>query len=75
MKKQFLLVGLLAVSIITFAQPSPSQSIEDSVFGWFKVYHFKGATESKKMDNPCLQQSTTLDLRLPGQLDTGKLYS
>jgi len=27
------------------------QSIEDSVFGWYKVYHLKGVKESKKIDN------------------------
>jgi hypothetical protein len=25
--------------------------IEDSVFGWHKLYHLKGAKESYKMDN------------------------
>jgi hypothetical protein len=51
MKKQLLLGGLLVHAIITFAQTGSRQSIEDSVFGWYKVYHFKGATDSKKMDN------------------------
>jgi hypothetical protein len=51
MKKQLLLGGLLVHAIITFAQTGSRQSIEDSVFGWYKVYHFKGAMDSKKMDN------------------------
>lgn len=33
------------------AQPIPSQSIEDSVLGWMKVYNFKGAKEGKKVDH------------------------
>jgi len=33
------------------AQITQQQSIEDSVFGWYKVYHFKGVKESKTMDN------------------------
>ena len=33
------------------AQITQQQSIEDSVFGWYKVYHLKGVKESKKIDN------------------------
>ncbi len=51
MKKIFLLILLFISVVNSFAQPSPRQSIEDSVFGWYKVYHLKGAKESKKMDN------------------------
>jgi len=34
-----------------FAQTISHQSIEDSVIGWMKVYHFKGTKESKKVDD------------------------
>jgi hypothetical protein len=33
------------------AQITHQQSIEDSVFGWYNVYHSKGVKESKKLDN------------------------
>ncbi len=33
------------------AQPIPPQSIQDSVIGWMKVYHFKGIKESKTVDD------------------------
>ena len=32
------------------AQEIPPQSIENSVLGWMKVYHFKGIKEPKKVD-------------------------
>ena len=51
MKKIILSSFFLVSGLMAFAQPTPSQSIEDSVFGWFKVYHLKGAKEIKKMDN------------------------
>lgn len=34
-----------------FAQITQQQSTEGSEPGWYKVYHFKGAKESKKLDN------------------------
>jgi hypothetical protein len=43
--------GLFAQALPVRQAGIPRQSIEDSVFGWYKVYHLKGATESKKMDN------------------------
>jgi hypothetical protein len=33
------------------AQITQQQYIEDSVFGWYKVYHFTGARESQTIDN------------------------
>jgi hypothetical protein len=33
------------------ARPVSRQSIEDSVIGWMKVYHFKGVKETKNVDN------------------------
>ncbi|HEX5169172.1 MAG TPA: hypothetical protein VFW11_08345 [Cyclobacteriaceae bacterium] len=41
---------LLAVNSFSFAQ-SAQQSIEESEPGWYKIYHFKGAAEVKKLDN------------------------
>lgn len=51
--KFIVLLILLATNVVntSFAQPSSRQSIEDSVFSWHKLYHLKGAKESKKMDN------------------------
>jgi len=46
----FLLAGLVALQT-GFAQPISPQSIQDSVIGWIKVYHFKGIKESKKVDD------------------------
>jgi hypothetical protein len=46
----FLIAGLGALQT-GFCQSIPPSSFEDSVFGWYKVYHLKGAKESKKMDN------------------------
>jgi len=53
MKKNFLLFicSLTFSCQIINAQFTQKQSIEDSVFGWLKVYHLKGAKESKKLDN------------------------
>lgn len=50
MKNNLIIITLLLSSGL-FAQPITHQSIEDSVFGWYKVYHLKGAKESHKMDN------------------------
>ena len=49
--KNNLITIMLLLSSGLFAQPNPHPSFEDSVFGWYKVYHLKGAKESKKMDN------------------------
>ena len=53
MKKNILLFicSLTLSGQIINAQITQQQSIEDSVFGWIKVYHLKGAKESKKIDN------------------------
>jgi len=51
MKKVIILCCILPGLATSFAQPISRQTIEDSVFGWRKLYHLKGATESKKMDN------------------------
>ncbi len=50
--KKILLFASIIVSVATsFAQTISRKSIEDSVFGWNKVYHLKGFKESHKMDN------------------------
>jgi len=51
MKKVIILCHILVSVTTSFAQPIPPKSIEDSVFGWYKVYHLKGAKENKIMDN------------------------
>jgi hypothetical protein len=53
MKKNILLFicSLMLSGLITNAQIAQQQSIEDSVFGWLKVYHLKGVKEIKKIDN------------------------
>ena len=57
MKKAFgflffcLLTGVLSIPLCVVAQITQQQSIEESEFGWYKVYHFKGAKEIKKIDN------------------------
>lgn len=51
MKKKLLLCAFLVSAVFTFAQPVSRQSVEDSIIGWMKVYHFKGVKESKKVDN------------------------
>ena len=50
MKKNILLFicSLMLSGLITNAQIAQQQSIEDSVFGWLKVYHLKGVKEIKK---------------------------
>ena len=45
------LVAIALNSLNISAQTISRQSIEDSVFGWNKLYHLKGAKESYKMDN------------------------
>jgi hypothetical protein len=49
--KKILFSVLFCISVNAFAQPIPSQSLEDSVLGWMKVYNFKGAKEGKKVDH------------------------
>jgi hypothetical protein len=50
--KKIVLSGIFCSSIvISFAQSPSRQSIEDSVFGWYKLYHLNGVKESKKMDD------------------------
>lgn len=51
MKKLFLAAVYWLLTLQLFAQPIPSKSFEDSVLGWMKVYHFKGAKEAKKVDH------------------------
>jgi hypothetical protein len=51
MKALLSLVILVLIFNSTSAQPIPRQSIEDSVIGWMKVYHYKGVKESKKVDD------------------------
>ncbi len=51
MKKYFYLAILIINTGTASAQTTQKQSIEDSVLGWVKVYHFKGVKEGQKMDN------------------------
>jgi hypothetical protein len=51
MKKELFFCVLSVSTAFSFAQPISRQSIEDSVIGWMKVYHFKGVKESKKIDD------------------------
>ena len=49
---KIILAGLLIISVSTaLAQPIPPRSIEDSVIGWKKVYHLKGAKEPLRFDD------------------------
>jgi len=50
MKKITLLTIISSQIISAFAQEIPRQSIEDSVIGWMKIYHFKGSKEPLKVD-------------------------
>lgn len=50
--KRILLPAIAFLSMHTLlAQPIPVKSIEDSVLGWMKVYHFKGAKAAIKVDD------------------------
>jgi hypothetical protein len=56
MKKVFQLLILFVATCILkplclVAQVTKQQSIEESELGWYKVYHFKGVKEGKKLDN------------------------
>jgi hypothetical protein len=51
MKPYTLIIFLLLIMGTAVAQPVSPQSIEDSVIGWMKVYNFKGAKQSLKVDN------------------------
>lgn len=50
MKKIFLYCLFYGTLLPCFAQSISPSSIEDSVLGWMKVYHFKGATQPMKVD-------------------------
>ncbi len=49
MKKLVLLFACWLMSPSSFGQPIPARSIEDSLIGWKKVYHFKGAKEPRQV--------------------------
>ena len=50
--KIIVLLCTLCLSVAsTYGQFIPRESFEDSVLGWMKVYHFKGAKEPMKVDN------------------------
>jgi hypothetical protein len=51
MKYIFLIIVLFLAGLSSYAQSISPQSIQDSVIGWMKVYHFKGIKESKKVDD------------------------
>ena len=47
----FLFCSLMLCSYGSDAHSTQQQSIEDSVFGWTRVYHFTGAKKTKTLDN------------------------
>ena len=50
--KNFFLISILQLATgVAFAQVTTRQSIEESQPGWYTVYHYTGAKESKKMDD------------------------
>ena len=50
--KKIILLPAFCLSVTTLlAQPIPQKTIEDSVLGWMKVYNYKGAKASMKMDD------------------------
>ena len=52
MKKNLILFcTLMLCRPMIMAQVTKQQSIEESELGWYKVYHYKGATETKRLDN------------------------
>lgn len=51
MKHITVLFIFLEAITCSFAQSTQKQAIEESELGWYKVYHYKGAKEIKKMDN------------------------
>ncbi len=44
------IIILIAGATAMYAQPIPSQSIEDSIIGWMKVYKYKGIKEPMQVD-------------------------
>ena len=62
MKKLSVLSLLCIFYFISFSQSISSQSIEDSVIGWMKVYNFKGVKEGVKVDNK-LYSANQLSIR------------
>ncbi len=51
MKKIILHSAFYFIAAISFSQPIPRQSIENSIIGWMKVYNFKGVKEGMKVDS------------------------
>jgi len=52
LKKYLSLIALIVIlPLLAKTQISTKQQIEDSSFGWMRVYHFKGIKEGKKMDD------------------------
>jgi hypothetical protein len=49
--KDIFFIFCFLLSNIIIAQTSREQSIEESELGWYKVYHFTGARQIKKMDD------------------------
>jgi hypothetical protein len=41
----------IVTATCSVAQPIPTESIKDSVIGWMKVYHYKGMSITKKVDD------------------------
>lgn len=60
MKKIILFILISTQIISVFAQEIPRQSLEDSVIGWMKLYHFKGAKEPLKVDAKNVFSRTTV---------------
>ncbi len=51
MKKLLLLQLLVCQLYCLHAQPIPPKSIQDSIIGWMKIYHFKGANKPLTVDD------------------------
>src|SRR5882757_2031416 len=50
-KINFFIAILLLDGGAALSQVTTKQSIEESQLGWYKVYHYTGAKQSKKMDD------------------------
>jgi hypothetical protein len=52
LKRRFALITLIVISpLLAVAQISEKQQIQDSSFGWMKLYHFKGAKAARALGN------------------------
>jgi hypothetical protein len=51
MKKVTLYVVCSFLTAASFAQEIPRETLQDSMIGWMKIYHFKGIKEPMKVDH------------------------